>query len=251
MQSYFIALTFLLASFDTQAQSLKLETTESHANAEDATILNALGLTGSNKPNGFMYRLRQYIDPELPTKIPSEISDLQLFIAEPTDDGWLCLYRTPMGDESNYYQLLLFKPNGKPRWQLDLNLLFTGEKPVEVQDVRYRDGLVYYNEACQSYSKDVGGECSRLVCVDPKQKKVVWKTPYLTSNDIFLVTEEYVITGYGFTDEPDFVFLVDRKTGKVLDKQKLQSKADYMEIKDGQLYVVDYRKTAYIFSIQK
>ena len=89
-----------------------------------------------------------------------------------------------------------------------------------------------------------------MYCLDLKTGKIVWHSDYLTSNDIIVLGDGYVVCSYGFTDEKDFVFLLDKKTGDVLSRMPLDKKAEYIEIKDGCLYVVDSVHNVYVFRIE-
>jgi hypothetical protein len=55
------------------------------------------------------------------------------------------------------------------------------------------------------------------------EKLIVWKTRNLVSNSRFTLLGDLVVTGYGFTAEPDFVYLLDRRDGRVLDRMKVRT----------------------------
>lgn len=211
------------------------------------------GLTGANKPNGPGYRLRRGFPDKTPAYVPRETDGLELFIADAASDGWLALYRTPLArtpdDGANAaYRAVLFDANGAARWSLDLNRFFSRPTRLEVQDVRYIDGKLYFNEACQSYSREAGGQCSSLVRVDPARGAVDWRTPPLTSNDVFILHGPHVVAGYGFTAEADWLRVLDRETGRVVARARLDTAHDYLEIKDGRLHVLT-SGSHYVFEI--
>ncbi|HEX5724884.1 MAG TPA: hypothetical protein VFX98_05430 [Longimicrobiaceae bacterium] len=212
-----------------------------------------LGLTGENKPNGLEYRLRRSVPPELPGFVPRTRAGLELFIADRTADGWLAFYRGPLAglpDSANVpFRTVFFNAKGQRRWELELNPLLSRPDHLEVQDVRYADGRLYFNEACQSYSREAGGRCSALVRVDPARRRVEWRTGPLVSNNVFLVHGRWLIAGYGFTAEPDFVHVVDRGTGRVLARRRVDSAPSYFEIKDGRLHVVTHT-SMYVFALR-
>jgi hypothetical protein len=46
--------------------------------------------------------------------------------------------------------------------------------------------------------------------------RVLWRSPALVSNTATAVAiDDFLVVGYGFTAEPDFVYLLDRNTGAV------------------------------------
>ena len=213
----------------------------------------ALGLTGANKPNGMEYRLRQSVPAGTPAYVPRSRDGLDLFIADSTADGWLAFYRGPLGggpDGANVgYRAVMYRADGSRAWDTNLNRFLSRMDQLEVQDVRYADGRLYFNEACQSYAREAGGACSSLLRVDPWAGRVEWRTPPLTSSNILLPHGPYVIAGYGFTAEPDTLFLLDGTTGRVVDRQGLDSAHQYLEMVGGELVVVTTDRV-YVFGIE-
>jgi hypothetical protein len=213
----------------------------------------ALGLTGANKPNGMEYRLRQSVPADRPAYVPAEMEGLQLFIADRTPDGWLAFYRGPLGGAPNggnvAYRAILFRADGGRAWDTNLNRFLPRTNHLEVQDIRYVDGKLYLNEGCQSYAREAGGACSSLLRVDPAAGTVDWRTPPLTSNDVLIVVGPYVVAGYGFTAEADSLFLIDRATGRILDRQPLDIAHNYLEMVGDDLVVVTENQV-YVFANQ-
>lgn len=208
-----------------------------------------LGLSGANKPNGLEYRLRQEVPSRRPAYVRAELDGLQLFIADSTADGWMAFYRGPLGGAPNSgnvaYRAILYGTDGSRAWDTNLNRFLSRTDHLEVQDVRYANGRLYFNEACQSYSREAGGACSSLLAVDPVAGTVEWRTPPLTSNNVILLHGPYIVAGYGFTAEPDSLFLVDRATGRILDRQPLDSAAGYLEFLGNDLVVVTTNQVYY------
>lgn len=220
--------------------------------AVSSPTFRSLGLTGANKPNGLQYRLRQSVPANTPPWVSRTRDGMELFIADETPDGWLGLYRTPLaqmrGSRNPRFRAVLRLAPDAIAWDLDLTPLLSRPEHLEIQDVRYADGMLYFNEACQSYSREAGGQCSSLVRVDPRAERVDWRTPPLVSNNVFLLHGPYVVAGYGFTDEPDALFIVDRATGRVLATHGLDSAHSYLEFRDGELFAVTQR-TLYRFRV--
>ncbi len=156
---------------------------------------------------------------------------LELDLLDAIPGGYMALYRTkvyPTGG-NDAFEVKIFSCSGQTLAASRLNPHFSRRDQLEVQDVRYADRVVYFNEACQGYSRDAGGRCSALVALDPFGNKRLWRTGSLVSNSVMRVTGSYVITGYGFTAERDFVRVVRRSDGKVLDKQSMPSSHFEME----------------------
>lgn len=201
------------------------------ANSNDYSDYNLLG---KNKPNGIIYRFRKWKAQDLPVFLNNINAD----IIDNCSGEWLVLQR----DKSI---ASLYGASGKILWTLDLNE-YVEEKSMEVQDIHFDMGILYFNAACISYSSGSGGLCSSLYAINPVERKRIWKSDYLVSNDIFLLTGELIVAGYGFTAEPDYLYLIDRKTGNTLNKTKLDSAHKYMEFVGKKLNVITYNKH-YIF----
>ncbi|MCK6593351.1 MAG: hypothetical protein L6Q76_37820, partial [Polyangiaceae bacterium] len=197
-------------------------------------------------PPDFGSRMRSHIDGSLtaasprvwtgldvPSFVQITAGTLELFlldkvrIAAPEsadEDGFLAFYRDPYGASSCdlsspkncAFGAALYHCSGKLQWVVGLNDFMSRPDRLEVQDIRFDGGTLYFNEACQSYSKEANGRCSSLVAVDPSAKKVLWRSQPLLSNNTFVVAgEKYLITGYGFTAEPDYLFVLKRSDGSI------------------------------------
>lgn len=199
----------------------------------------ALGLTGANKPNGLIYRLRAHVPAELPGGVPRVMDGLPLHLAQRAQGGWLALYASaPEGRANAGYRAALFGKRGELVWKVDLNRFLSRPRDLEIQDIRLQGGKLYFNEACQSYSAEAGGRCSALVRVDPVRGTLDWRSRNLVSNNVFIFHGPYIVAGYGFTREPDFLYLVSPETGRVVASRALDSAHSYLEARDGDVYAV-------------
>lgn len=249
MKTTILFCAIILLSFSQQVYCQQLVQTKLALNqGNEASILQKYGLTGENKRNGFIYRLRKDISiPDLEKTLWTE--NLEQFITEETDFGYFALFRTPAGSNDFRFVVVIYDEDKRFIKEFDLNVM-SNNYNCELQDIRYRDGFFYFNMACPGYSSGLNGACSSLYCLNIEEERIEWNTPYLVSNDIFIVHENYIISGYGFTDEPDFLYLIDRKTGKVLSKVKLKSAHEYIEVKKNVIYVTDYSGNVYQFTIK-
>jgi len=180
----------------------------------------------------------------------------ELFLLDQAPDGFVGLYRDSYGASSCSlsgavncsFGAALFECSGKTRWLFLLDPFLSRKDHLEVQDLRYADGVLYFNEACQSYSREAQGQCSSLVAVEPLTKTLLWRTRPLVSNATFLVAGRYLITGYGFTAEPDALFIVRRSDGKVISTTRIPSAhSDLALAPDGVLTVSTYSDPALRF----
>jgi hypothetical protein len=84
------------------------------------------------------------------------------------------------------------------------------------------NGVLYVENAHSTYSSSSYGRNAYVTAIDLKTQKKLWRSPALVANArTFLVTGRYLITGYGFTNELDYLYLLDRASGRVVDRLDL------------------------------
>lgn len=239
-------MALLLVFTPSNAQSLVLS-------KRVGTNWNSNWVTMKNKPNGTIYRLREDVQCQDLPRV-EEVENLKLIIAEPIDMGWMALYRLPLGADSYNFVVVLYNHEKQPVQTLNLCDIASNYY-CEVQDVRWdaQTHHLLFNMACPSYSSQINGRGSKLYCYDVEKKDIVWETGWLTSNDIFILDEKFVYCSYGFTSEKDYLFLLDKFTGKVYSKIPMAKKVHYMELMDidGKkcLYVIDYSDNLFIYHV--
>jgi hypothetical protein len=219
----------------------------SSTGVDDQYFKDKYGLSGKNKPNGFMYRVREDNGIVLPKG--NKTNHLKLFISERIESGYVSLARNGLGSDNYEFYVIIYDNNKNIIEEINLNEI-SGITDCEIQDIRVYGGHIYFNQACVSYSNEQGGYCSYLFSYNIKNKSLDWKTNRLTSNGIFLVEKDYIISGYGFTQEKDYIFLINRKNGQLIDKYLINSDPQYMEMHDGNLFVVDYNGNVYTFKVE-
>ncbi len=196
---------------------------------------------------------RLWEGPEVPIFVPLTISNMELEVLDPVAGGYLALYRSApaSGSANGRFEARLFSCAGNLRAALPLNPLLSRSHHLEVQDIRYAGGKLYFNEACQTYSREAGGRCSALVAADPFTKKVLWRTPSLTSNGVLRVVGKHIVAGYGFTGERAFLRVVRRSDGRVVVKKPMPANHFGLETRGRRLDVeiggkwLSYRMTSF------
>ena len=80
-----------------------------------------------------------------------------------------------------------------------------------------------------------------MTAIDLTTKRALWRSPALVANaNTFLVTKRYLVTGYGFTREPDYLYAIDRANGKVRGRLLLPSAPQTIARHGNMLSVVTY-----------
>ena len=206
-----------------------------------------------NKPNGYIYRLRVDKQCDDLPQVP-ETQGLELFIAEPIDIGWLGFYRLPTGADDYNFVVVLYNHDKQPTATINLCDV-TNNRYCEVQDVRWDadNHNLLFNMACPSYADMINGKGSKLYSYNVENRRIVWETDYLESNDIFILDRNFVFCSYGFTSEKKFLFMLDKQTGKMYSKIPMVYKVEYLELQEMNgreyLYVVDYNNNLYVYTV--
>lgn len=95
----------------------------------------------------------------------------------------------------------------------------------------------------RNYAKDNKGENAYLSALDIDTGTLAWRSAPLVGNaESFALTDggSALVTGYGFTAEPDFVYVLDAATGAVRQKLPVPSGPEEIIAKDGRFFVRTY-----------
>lgn len=116
--------------------------------------------------------------------------------------------------------------------------------------VQVVDNTLYASIGHNGYSSEEPWS-NYMVAIDMKTKKLLWRSePNVSNFNNFKIVDDTIICGYGFTAEPDYLYLLDRFTGDKVDEIKLDSAPSQFEVRDDVLYVATYN-TAYEFKINR
>lgn len=108
---------------------------------------------------------------------------------------------------------------------------------------------LYISHGHSTYAKSSKGMNAYISAIDLTTNEVIWRTQPLVSNAYnFEIIEDIIVCGYGFTAEPDFLFVINSNNGAVLQKLPLKSGPSFIIRKEKQLFVRTYN-TDYVFSI--
>ena len=103
------------------------------------------------------------------------------------------------------------------------------------------DGVLYVETAHQTYAKSSYGRNAYVSAIDPKGRKLLWRSPALVANaDDFVLLNDTIVSGYGFTAEPDYLYAIDRATGKVTGRLLLPNAPQTIARHGSTLTVVTY-----------
>lgn len=113
-----------------------------------------------------------------------------------------------------------------------------------------KDNILYVSHSHSTYAKSSNNMNAYITAIDLSDMSILWRTRALVSNaHNFLIVDDVILCGYGFTAESDYLYQIDLYTGKVLSKTALKTAATYIIKKGSTLYVRTYN-TDYKFTIQ-
>lgn len=105
-------------------------------------------------------------------------------------------------------------PEVRPLWALDLGGLYAPGHELDHLELD-TVGLLY----------------------DPSRASVLWRAGPLVSRDAFAVVGDLVVSGHGFTDEPDHLFALDRETGVERGRLRLRTAPFDISVVGDELHV--------------
>lgn len=163
------------------------------------------------------------------------------------------------GDPPNRYGVVLYPrllalyldpADRLPTQVLDFLAYMHGPEDVEedldftFQQLRWaevRDGVLYVSNAHRTYAESSGGLNAYITALDPETFEILWRSEPLVSNsENFVIVDDAIVTGYGFTDEDDFIIVLDRRTGEVVRRLEAPSAPQYFHVVGNNLFVRCY-----------
>ena len=101
-----------------------------------------------------------------------------------------------------------------------------------------RDGIFYGASVTNGYAQP---DTCFMFAYDLEDNKLLWRSADQTYNSMnFIVKDDVIICGYGFTSEDDYLYQLDLHTGEILSRLKLKKQPDLLVYQDHMLYVHTY-----------
>ncbi|MGB8453629.1 MAG: hypothetical protein WCD89_15040 [Anaerocolumna sp.] len=242
---------------DKEGQAIKLNMISSEANNitdDDEWFINhdlslsPYSLTGS----------LQDITGNLPDEIDQEVNGMAVTSVF-QDDSYL--YYTYGSNYSEGYILNIYDVNThKKAYSLDFSNYRYAPEYIDTdydyiqQKINWaeiQDNILYVTHSHNTYAKSSDNMNAYITAIDLTDMGILWRTDALVCNSHnFQMIGDVIICGYGFTDEADFLYQINKKSGKVLEKTPLKSAPSYIIEKDNVLYVCTYN-TDYEFDIMR
>ena len=101
-----------------------------------------------------------------------------------------------------------------------------------------RDGIFYGACVTNGYAQP---DTCFMFAYDLEDNKLLWRSADQTYNSMnFIVKDNVILCGYGFTSEDDYLYQLDLHTGEILSRLKLKKQPDLLVYQDHMLYVHTY-----------
>lgn len=221
-------------------------------NITSKSDFKSYGLSGKNKPNGMLDRLRISVPKKvkfLKENLYGYNDSLEIIIADKEKKGWFVMSRSPLSSKNNDFVIDFIDFKGEKGWSTGLSYMYKNVN-VEIADIHKRGKTIYFNTPCRSINDKRCGKIYAYMIVDEMLEEYKWISKENLSNDIFLVKKDYIVSGYGGEGKDSYLYLIDIKSGKVMDQFKLESPHHYLEFKENKLHVITYTKH-YVFDVVK
>ncbi|MBO5141388.1 MAG: hypothetical protein J6C46_00025 [Clostridia bacterium] len=111
---------------------------------------------------------------------------------------------------------------------------------ISVSDVEIENNILYACVYHSTYAESSSEYNGYLVAIDLRTLTLKWMSQPLTCNSSFLIHKDVIFTGYGFTNEDDYLYVLDKETGDRIYSRKLDKAPGGFSIIENTLYVRTY-----------
>ena len=188
-----------------------------------------------------------YVDPAIASAWPEPPawaarsyrgSELVLAVRQP---GRTFLAYGESGGPTRY--LVAKGPRRGTRYALEITNLGRASNtwPLELRWAREVGGILYVANAHRTYASTTRNRNGYLTAIDLRTNRILWQSPSLVANaDGFAIVGDVIVSGYGFTAEQDYLYALDRGTGRVLARLQLPTGPERITSKGTTLTVRTY-----------
>lgn len=210
---------------------------------------NGLSLAGRKPTNGPVY-------PKGPVDGLETSGKDKLHAVLDHGDHSILMYGT---DFTSMKTLLLLDKDKIARGQFDFSMwvkppeVVAGEEMFTQMEVLWAqkvDDVLYVSTAHHSFAKSSKGKNAFVSAIDANSGELRWQSDALVCNSAnFVIHGAYILCGYGFTKEEDFIYVISRADGKIVSKTQIKQGPSYLAMKGKQLFVRAY-DTDYVFDVK-
>lgn len=184
----------------------------------------------------------------LPSFVPSSFRTARLIRAIRQPERILAVYGVDYS--SGRYLIALDRRTGRFSYGFDFRAYaYAPDAPPREREFVYQDinwaaeegDTLYVAHAHNTYARSSRGMNAYVTAIDTRRGRVLWRSAPLVSNaSNFEIVGDHLVTGYGFTREADFLYLLDKRTGEVRQRLPLRSGPTFIIRKGDRLHVRAY-----------
>ena len=120
----------------------------------------------------------------------------------------------------------------------------------EISNFTLQNKILYFSFYHRTYAVCSHGMNGYISALETESNKIKWLSKSLVCNANFIIDGDYIITGYGFTDEPDFLYILDKYNGSIISQTPLANGPEIIGINKNHIFVRTY-SYEYDFIIKK
>lgn len=218
---------------------------------EDWWIGNKLDPETYTVPNPF-----RHINGDIPNYIPRKYKG-NILVKAIKGEFSIAIYGKNFSE--GRYVLIMDSSSQKIKHSLDF-IHYTIPKSFMIEDkdfidmsvswAHYDGRVLYVSHSHSTYSKSSNGFNAYITAIDVNSNRILWRTePLVCNSSNFFIEDDVIVSGYGFTNEKDYLYVLCRLTGNILQKTKIKTAADFIVEKDNLIYVRTYNMD-YIFKLK-
>ena len=124
------------------------------------------------------------------------------------------------------------------------DIVATGlENPLELDWAVASGSVLYVEHAVNGYTKESGGKTGYITAIDMDSGEVMWRSaPQVANTRTFLLDAPrgMIVSAFGFTAEPRFVYVLDASTGVTVQKTQVTATPEIFVKKDDVIHLRGY-----------
>lgn len=189
---------------------------------------------------------------------PSNVGDLTITYCEKYDTYYAVYYSINGEGYNGVVLVALYDKSFKPIATLDFTAFMyapqtkQGDEEYVLQTISHAHlvgNTLYIQHGHNTYAASSYNQNAYISAIDITNGRIIWTTEPLTCNSNFIIVDNSIICGYGFTAEPDYLYIVDINTGARRNRYKLAKAPALITRKGNYIYVRTYNKD-YIYKLE-
>jgi hypothetical protein len=147
--------------------------------------------------------------------------------------------------DTAFGRYLVARRAATPRYAFDfINYAYAPPGTGPVQNLTWAveaAGVLYVSHSHQGYARESRGLNGYLTAIDVRTRRPLWRSRPLVANAAtFEVVGNVIIAGYGYTAEPDALYLLDRRSGAIVQRVPLPSAPEFIIRRGKTVFVRTY-----------